>query len=246
MIQKVVAVVSGGMDSVTLAHRLHAAGHAIKLLSVDYGQRHRREIACARACAARLGVEHCIADLSALRPLLGGSALTDDAVPVPHGHYEAESMKLTVVPNRNMLLLATAAAWAVSLEFDAVAIGAHRGDHAIYPDCRAEFHEAMDAALSLCDWHPVRVLRPFIAMSKAEIAAEGARLGVPFAETWSCYEGGDIHCGRCGTCVERREAFALAGVPDPTEYAPEPAGVVVSHGPPSMFDLANVAGGGDA
>jgi 7-cyano-7-deazaguanine synthase len=153
-------------------------------------------------------------------------------------------MRATVVPNRNMLLLAAAAAWAVSLKYDAVAIGVHRGDHAIYPDCRAEFHDAMEAALSLCDGRPVRLLRPFVALSKAEIAARAAVLGVPLAETWSCYEGGAVHCGRCGTCTERREAMFLAGVPDPTEYAPDPPGVLVSHGPPSVFDLANVADGG--
>ncbi len=236
---KVIAVVSGGMDSVILAHHLADLGHELKLLSVDYGQRHVREIACARQCAARLGVEHRVADLSGLRPLLAGSALTDDSVPVPEGHYEAESMKLTVVPNRNMLLVAAAVAWAVSLKFDAAAIGAHRGDHAIYPDCRAEFQDALDSAVRLCDWHPVRVERPFIGMSKAEIAAEGARLGVPFACTWSCYNGGAVHCGKCGTCTERIEAFALAGVPDPTEYMTAPA-PLVSHGPPTPFDLGNI------
>jgi 7-cyano-7-deazaguanine synthase len=215
---KVVAVVSGGMDSVTLAHSLRAEGHDLALLSVDYGQRHARELACAAACAARLGVPHRVADLRALAPLLGGSSLTDPAVPVPEGHYAAESMKATVVPNRNMILLAVAAGWAISRGAEAVAIGAHAGDHAIYPDCRPEFADAMDRALSLCDWSPVRVLRPFIGETKAGIAALGARLGVPWAETWSCYKGGDAHCGRCGTCVERREAFELAGVPDPTRY----------------------------
>lgn len=127
-------------------------------------------------------------------------------------------MKLTVVPNRNMILLALAGAWAVSTKSEAIAYAAHAGDHAIYPDCRPEFAEAMQGALLLCDWHPVRIARPFLAMSKADLVKLGAELGVPFALTWSCYKGGDKHCGKCGTCVERREAFELAGVPDPTKY----------------------------
>lgn len=217
-LMKIVAVVSGGMDSVTLAHHLQAEGHDLRLLSVDYGQRHGKELAFARECAERLGVEHRTADLSALRPLLAGSSQTDASVPVPHGHYAEESMKLTVVPNRNMLLLATAAAWAIALKADAVAYGAHAGDHAIYPDCRAEFVDALEHALSLADWHKVAILRPFVTRTKADIAALGRDLGVPFDRTWSCYQGGDIHCGLCGTCYERRESFALAGVPDPTEY----------------------------
>jgi 7-cyano-7-deazaguanine synthase len=231
---KTVAVVSGGLDSVTLAHHLAARGDTLKLLSVDYGQRHRKELAFALACAGRLGVEHRVADLRSLTPLLAGSSLTDPSVPVPHGHYQAESMRATVVPNRNMVLLSVAAAWAVALKFDAVAIGAHAGDHAVYPDCRPEFAAAMDAALALCDWHPVRVLRPFVALSKADVVAVGASLGVPFDQTWSCYEGGDVHCGRCGTDVERREAFQVAGVRDPTPYRGDPS---VSVGPPGQFAL---------
>lgn len=215
---KIVAIVSGGMDSVTLAHALKDEGHAVSALTVDYGQRHRKEIAFAAACAARLGAEHRVADLRALLPLLGGSSLTDDAVPVPDGHYAEESMKATVVPNRNMILLAVAAGWAISLKADAVAYAAHAGDHAVYPDCRPEFADAVARALTLCDWRPVKLLRPFVGMSKADIVTAGSAMGVPYAETWSCYKGRDRHCGQCGTCVERREAFALAGVPDPTEY----------------------------
>jgi 7-cyano-7-deazaguanine synthase len=215
---KIIVVISGGLDSVTLAYHLKEQGHDLSLLTVDYGQRHKKEIVCAVIAAIRLGAIHRQVDLSTLKPLMAGSALMDGSVPVPHGHYAAESMKATVVPNRNMLILATAAAWAISIKADAVAIGAHAGDHAVYPDCRPEFAAAMDHALSLCDWHPVRVERPFIAMTKADIVTLGHSLGVPFADTWSCYEGGDVHCGRCGTCVERAGAFIDADVPDPTVY----------------------------
>lgn len=220
---KTILILSGGLDSAVLLYRLLADGDTVAALSVDYGQRHRRELACARALCGRLGVEHREADLSGLRPLLAGSSQTDDAVPVPHGHYEAETMKLTVVPNRNMLMLSAAAAWAISRRADRVAYAAHGGDHAIYPDCRPGFVAALAAALGLADWHPLGLFAPYLGVSKADIVAEGARLGVPFAGTWSCYEGGAVHCGRCGTCVERREAFALAGVPDPTPYRVEPA-----------------------
>ncbi|MFM9146691.1 MAG: 7-cyano-7-deazaguanine synthase, partial [Verrucomicrobiota bacterium] len=140
-------------------------------------------------------------------------------VKVPEGHYEEESMKATVVPNRNMLLISVATAWAVSLRAESVAYGAHGGDHAIYPDCRPEFAEALDRAVRLADWHEVRLERPFVKMDKAAIVRRGAELDVPFSLTWSCYVGGERHCGKCGTCVERKEAFRLARVTDPTDYA---------------------------
>jgi 7-cyano-7-deazaguanine synthase len=215
---KTVLIYSGGLDSTVLLHRLVADGDDVAALSVDYGQRHRRELISAAAACARLGVEHEVADLSGLRRLLAGSSQTDDAVPVPLGHYAAETMKATVVPNRNMVMISVAAAWAIARGADRVAYAAHGGDHAIYPDCRPGFAAAVDAALSLADWHPVTLHAPYLGMTKADIVAEGARLGIPLADTWSCYDGGDVHCGACGTCVERREAFDLAGVPDPTEY----------------------------
>lgn len=127
-------------------------------------------------------------------------------------------MKKTVVPNRNMILLAVAIAKAVSVGARFVAYGAHAGDHAIYPDCRPEFVEAMKTAAGLADWTKVEILAPFIKSTKADIAKTGARLGVPFEMTWSCYKGGEIHCGKCGTCTERREAFQLAKIDDPTKY----------------------------
>jgi 7-cyano-7-deazaguanine synthase len=214
----VIVLHSGGIDSTTLLYTLRAQGHAVRGISFDYGQRHRRELIAAGQICTNLGIEHRVADLATLRPLLAGSALTDD-IPIPTGHYTAESMKVTVVPNRNMIMLSVAIGWAVSVSAEAVAYAAHAGDHAIYPDCRPEFAEAMDAAAALCDWRPIRLLRPFVALSKTDILRRGHELGVPFELTWSCYQGGDQHCGRCGTCTERREAFRLAGIPDPTLYS---------------------------
>lgn len=215
---RTVAIFSGGMDSTVLLHELLHAGDEVLALSVDYGQRHRVELAHAERIAAELGLEWRVADLSKIAPLLAGSSQTSGDVAVPHGHYAEESMKQTVVPNRNMILLAVAGGWAISRKADRVAYGAHAGDHVIYPDCRPEFAAAMNQALGLADWHKIELVCPFVKLTKAQIAARGAELGVDFSLTWSCYEGGDLHCGRCGTCFERREAFTLAGLPDPTEY----------------------------
>lgn len=214
-----VLILSGGIDSTVLLAHLLSEGRTVRALTVDYGQRHRREIDSARAVAAHHGVEHKVADLRAVAALMGANALTDSSQKVPEGHYEAESMKATVVPNRNMLFLSLAGSWAVATKSDSVVFGAHGGDHAIYPDCRPEFAAAMDKALGLCDWHPVRLERPFVDWDKAAIVRRGVELGAPLGLTWSCYVGGERHCGRCGTCVERREAFAKAGVVDPTVYA---------------------------
>ncbi len=215
---KSVIIFSGGLDSTVLLYQLRAARHTVYALSVDYGQRHRRELTYARATCESLGIEHVETDLRGLSPILQGSSLTDPSMSMPQGHYEEANMRLTVVPNRNMLLLSLATAWAVSLKADGVAYAAHGGDHAVYPDCREAFADAMAKAISLADWHEVALLRPFVGMTKSGIVERGRELGVPFERTWSCYEGGERHCGRCGTCVERREAFHLAAVDDPTEY----------------------------
>jgi 7-cyano-7-deazaguanine synthase len=218
----VIAIVSGGMDSVVLAHDLAAQGHTLHLLSFDYGQRHRKELGYAAECAARLGVRHDVVHLAGLARLLTGSSLTDRGVPVPEGHYAAPTMAATVVPNRNALMLAAAYAVAVAERAEHVATAVHAGDHAVYPDCRPEFIRAFDrmerAAVAGFGHPELSLLAPYIHASKADIAALGARLGVPFDRTWSCYQGGAIHCGKCGTCVERREAFDLAGLADPTAY----------------------------
>ncbi len=218
-----VALVSGGLDSVTLAHLLaRDVSGPLHLVGVDYGQRHVRELDHARRCADRLGARIDVVDLRSLGPLLRGSALTDAAVDVPDGHYADESMRLTVVPNRNAVMLAIAYAAAVSDGADTVATAVHAGDHTVYPDCRPQFIEAFNAMETVATegfGAPDMLRAPFVNMTKADIVRVGAELGVPFADTWSCYRGGERHCGMCGTCVERREAFQLAGVSDPTDYA---------------------------
>lgn len=217
-----VAVVSGGLDSAVLAHHLRADGWQLRLLSFDYGQRHRVELECAGRLAAGLGARHDVVDLRSVGALLTGSALTDDAVEVPDGHYADETMRLTVVANRNAIFAQVAVGVAVADGADAVALGIHAGDHFIYPDCRPPFVEATEHLAKVANEgflsEHFAVLAPFVAWSKAQIVARGAELGVPFAETWSCYRGGELHCGTCGTCTERREAFELAGVADPTRY----------------------------
>lgn len=216
-----IAIVSGGLDSVTLAYHLATQGHALRLLSFDYGQRHKKELDYARRAAVALNARHDVIDLSALTPFLTGSALTD-AIDVPEGHYAAPNMAVTVVPNRNAIMLAVAYAVAVAEGAEMVATAVHAGDHFIYPDCRPEFIAAFDVMERYAtDGYAVAGLHlyaPFVNMSKAEIVALGASLFVPYADTWSCYKGGAVHCGVCGTCVERREAFQLAGVTDPTQY----------------------------
>jgi 7-cyano-7-deazaguanine synthase len=220
----IVVTVSGGLDSVTLAHVLAAEGHDLVCLSFDYGQRHAREIESARACAERLEAEHQVVDLRSVGALLTGSALTDGDVDVPEGHYTDASMAATVVPNRNAIMLSVAVGVAVARGAVAVATAVHAGDHPVYPDCRPAFVEAVEREARIGNEgfavEGFRVLAPFLRLTKDEIVRRGAALGVPFVETWSCYVGGVRHCGRCGTCVERQEAFELAGVVDPTVYEP--------------------------
>lgn len=216
---KTVVILSGGMDSTTLLYDRVNQGDEVFALSVNYGQRHKVELDYAVDTCNKLEVTQRIADLSNITELLGGSSQTDRSIPVPKGHYTAESMKQTVVPNRNMIMLSVAAGWAISLEARMVAYAAHAGDHAIYPDCRDVFTLALDKAIRLADDHEVSLYRPYVSLTKADIVELGESLDVPWVQTWSCYEGKTIHCGGCGTCVERREAFVLAGVNDPTKYA---------------------------
>jgi 7-cyano-7-deazaguanine synthase len=222
MNSQAIVIVSGGLDSVTLAYLLHAEGYRLHLLAFDYGQRHKKEVAFAEACAQRLAATFDLIDISHLGIYLKGSALTDD-IAVPDGHYAASTMAITVVPNRNAIMLALAYGIAVAEQAELVAIGAHGGDHFIYPDCRPAFIAAFDAmerqAVEGFGHPQLRLEAPFLHMGKHQIVTLGSALGVPFQETWSCYKGEASHCGTCGTCVERREAFQLAGVPDPTVYA---------------------------
>lgn len=213
----VVVIYSGGMDSYTLLHKALSEGWRVHALSFDYGQRHSRELDCARQVCRELDVPHQVVDIGSIQSLLGGSALTDE-VAVPEGHYEESNMKATVVPNRNMILLSLAIGQAVSLEAEAVWYGAHGGDHAIYPDCRPAFIERMDQVARIANYQPVRVEAPFMHMSKGDILAEGLSMDLDYRNTWTCYNGREQACGRCGACVERLEAFSLNGLADPLSY----------------------------
>ncbi len=216
---KVLAIVSGGLDSITLAYLLARDNQLGGIISFDYGQRHKKEIAFAALAAQRLGTSHAIIDLTSITAHLKGSALTD-SIAVPDGHYAEESMKQTIVPNRNAMMLAIAYGIAPAQNLDAVAIGIHTGDHFIYPDCRPDFAASFEAMeqKALEGVASIKLLTPFITGTKADIARQAHTLNVPIADTWSCYKGGAVHCGRCGTCVERREAFALSHTQDPTLY----------------------------
>ena len=214
---KTIAVISGGMDSITMLHKLHKEGHELKAISFNYGQRHSKELEVAKKNCEILNIDHKIVDISFLRDLASNSALTGD-IDVPEGHYEDENMKQTVVPNRNMILSAIAVGYAVNEDFDNIAIGVHSGDHAIYPDCRAEFVEALNKTTQIANYKAITVLAPFIDADKTEIIKQGLEVGVDYSLTWTCYKGLDKACGKCGSCQERLEAFKNNGVNDPLEY----------------------------
>lgn len=216
---KTLVLCSGGMDSVAALYWA-AREHAVSgVLSFDYGSKHNhREIPFAAEHAARLALPHRVLELGFIGETFASDLLKSGGE-IPDGHYEDTSMRQTVVPFRNGIMLSVAAGYAESIGAEGLVIAAHGGDHAIYPDCREGFMQAMDSAIRQGTYAQIELLRPFIRHSKADIVREGAALGVDFGRTWSCYRGGERHCGRCGTCVERREAFLLAGVADPTDYA---------------------------
>jgi 7-cyano-7-deazaguanine synthase len=224
---KVVVLCSGGLDSVTALHWARERHAVTVVLSFDYGAKHNhREIPLAVEQARLIGARHETIALDFIGRHFASDLLVSGGA-IPEGHYAAENMRRTVVPFRNGIMLAAAGGLAESAGADGLVIAAHSGDHTIYPDCREDFMRAMGEAMRLGTYAGVQLLRPFIALDKAGIVAEGARLGVDFARTWSCYKGGARQCGKCGTCVERREAFQVAGVEDPTDYEstpPLPAG----------------------
>lgn len=219
---KVCVLLSGGMDSVTALHHAAREHDVVSALSFDYGSKHNAsEIPCAQWHAAQLGVPHTVIALPFVNEHFA-SDLLQSGGDIPDGHYAEENMKRTVVPFRNGIMLSIAAGFAESRGAEGLVIAAHSGDHAIYPDCREPFMQAMSDAIRLGTYVEIEVLRPFIHTDKTGIARLGAELGVDFARTWSCYKGGATHCGTCGTCVERREAFLLAGIADPTPYLATP------------------------
>ena len=214
---KSILIYSSGLDSTVLLHYLLNLRHDLKCISFNYGQKHVKEIESASYFCNKFNLEHQIIDLSCIKNLINNSCLTSD-LSVPDGHYAEETMKSTVVPNRNMIMLSIAVGWAINEKFDSVAYAAHNGDHTIYPDCREEFVNHLSSAAELADWHPVKIIRPFVNISKTDVARLAKELSVEVEKTWSCYKGGKIHCGKCGTCTERVEALNLAGFYDKTIY----------------------------
>ncbi|WP_279151147.1 7-cyano-7-deazaguanine synthase QueC [Muribaculum intestinale] len=220
MEKECIIVLSGGMDSTTL---LYDYKDEIAIaLTFDYGSNHNtREIECARIHCERLGIEHIVIPLDFMHKYFH-SSLLDGADAIPEGHYADDNMRSTVVPFRNGIMLAVACGMAESRGLKKVLIANHSGDHAVYPDCRAAFIDAMSEAMQAGTYDGISILAPYTGKDKTFIAARGAELGVDFSLTYSCYKGRERHCGRCGTCVERREAFRIAGIPDHTLYEEEP------------------------
>ena len=214
---QVIVVYSGGMDSYTLINKAIQEGHEVQAISFDYGQKHKKELLFAKNFCEISRIEHEIVDITSIRNLLKGSALTDD-IAIPQGGYADNSMKLTIVPNRNMILISMAIGYAVSSNANEVWFGAHSGDHVIYPDCRPEFVEKMNALSLISDYQPISVKAPFIDLSKSEILSKGLEMNLDYSKTWTCYEGKDLACGLCGACNERLEAFRENNLDDPLEY----------------------------
>lgn len=211
-----VIILSGGMDSVSLLYAYQ--NHIALALTFDYGSNHsEREIECAKYHCQQLGIEHIIIPLEFIGKHFN-SSLLQGADAIPEGNYDEENMKSTVVPFRNGIMLSIACGFAESRGLQKVFIANHAGDHAIYPDCRATFIEAMTEAMAYGTYQGVRICAPFTGLNKSQIAVVGKKSGVDFSKTYSCYKGGEKHCGKCGTCSERKEAFQLAGINDPTEY----------------------------
>ncbi|MFA9196308.1 MAG: 7-cyano-7-deazaguanine synthase QueC [Aliarcobacter sp.] len=219
---KVVVLLSGGLDSVTALHHMAATEKVVAALSFDYGAKHNaRELPCAADQCRSLHIPNRIVSLNFMADAFKSDLLKSGGT-IPDGHYEEQSMKKTVVPFRNGIFLSLGTGYAESLGADAIAIAAHAGDHTIYPDCREDFLSPMSQAMEKGTYAKIKLLRPFVSMDKTAIVRRGVELKIDYARTWSCYKGGALHCGTCGTCIERREAFLNAGVADPTSYVATP------------------------
>ena len=211
-----VIILSGGMDSVTLLH--YKQDRIALAISFDYGSNHNcREIECARWQCESLGIEHIVIPLEFMKKYFESSLLSGGEN-IPRGGYGEENMKSTVVPFRNGIMLSIACGMAESRGLNFVMMANHGGDHSIYPDCRPDFTRAMSEAMQAGTYNKVCLIDPFTHLNKGEIAKIGSKLGIDYSRTYSCYCGGEKHCGSCGTCIERKESFKFAGVPDPTDY----------------------------
>ncbi len=216
MMKDSVIIVSGGMDSITLLYDMRE--RIALAVTFDYGSKHNaREIPFAQLHCQRLGIEHLVIPLDFMLRYFK-SSLLKGGEEIPEGHYAAENMSSTVVPFRNGIMLSIAAGLAESRGLKYVMMANHSGDHSIYPDCTPQFVQAMSQATKDGTYPGIELLVPYTNITKGDIARRGKALGLDYAETWSCYKGLERHCGRCGTCVERREALAEAGIDDPTEY----------------------------
>lgn len=214
-----VVIYSGGMDSFTVLHRALHESRQVHALSFDYGQRHACELEVAARVCHKLKVPHQVVDIRAIHGLIDNSALTDSDRKLPTGDYQEENLSATVVPNRNMILLSLAIAKAVNIGADRVDYGAHGGDHVLYPDCRPDFVEKMNTVAAVANFQAVEIHAPYLHASKADILADGLRMGLDYSDTWTCYLGERLACGQCGSCRERLAAFAANGVTDPLAYA---------------------------
>lgn len=211
-----VIILSGGMDSVTLLH--YQKSRIALAVSFDYGSNHNaREIECAKWQCKVLGIEHIVIPLEFMSRYFKSSLLSG-ADDIPKGEYDVENMKSTVVPFRNGIMLSVACGMAESRGLKYVMMANHGGDHSIYPDCRPDFTKAMSEAMRYGTYEGVTLLDPFTFKTKSDIAVIGKELGIDYSHTYSCYCGEEIHCGECGTCRERKKAFADAGISDPTSY----------------------------
>ena len=211
---KIIHIFSGGLDSTTLLYYLLDKGHNVKTISFFYGQKHKKELKCAQNISNILNIENKLIDLRSLKTVFGDSSLTSD-LDIPEGRYNDSNMRSTVVPNRNMIFLSIAISYAISSNFEAVSLGAHAGDHAIYPDCRPIFIKKMNEVAKVCDYKKISICAPFLDLKKHEIVKIGLKLKVPYELTWTCYKGGKRPCLKCGSCSERLEAFEKNNVKDP-------------------------------
>jgi|TARA_B110000503_G_scaffold52664_1_gene84638 7-cyano-7-deazaguanine synthase len=217
MSETIVVIFSGGMDSYTLLNRALKNDLQVSAVTFNYGQRHAKEIEYAVSACVELNVPHKVIDITAINELLQGSSLTSN-IDIPEGHYADETMRSTIVPNRNMILLSLAVGYAISIGAEKVFYGAHSGDHAIYPDCRPEFVEKMNNVCAIANYEPVEIVTPYLNYDKGEIVKDGLLMGLDYTKTWSCYNGKDMACGKCGACFERIEAFGCNNMSDPSGY----------------------------